>query len=64
MKLGKLPNIFEALEARDRKHKEWHKWYAWRPVPCDGVYHWLEFVERKGHSTEDRDGGRDEEGSS
>ncbi len=48
MKLGKL---FETLEARDARHREWHKWFAWYPVPADGVYYWLESLERKGHST-------------
>ena len=31
------------------KLEDWHTWFAWHPVRCDdNLYHWLEYVFRKG----------------
>lgn len=27
--------------------KEWHLWYAWRPVCIGGYWYWLTFVGRR-----------------
>lgn len=33
--------------------KDWHRWFAWRPVRIDLELVWLELVERKGERFED-----------
>lgn len=29
--------------------RQWHMWFAWRPVRVGGYIVWLEYVQRKGH---------------
>lgn len=43
--------IADAQWRRQQAKKEWHRWFAWRPVRClDGLCRWLEVVEmRKGY---------------
>lgn len=43
-------------KAKIARMKEWHRWFAWRPIRlADHDCRWLEVVERKGtyHSLQD-----------
>lgn len=33
--------------APERDLREWHRWFAWRPVLVDRTWVWLETVERR-----------------
>ena len=37
----------ETREDRDRRLKQWRKWFAWYPVKIDNERVWLEYVYRR-----------------
>jgi len=32
---------------------EWHKWFAWYPIECNGYTIWLEYIMRKRYYCEE-----------
>ena len=40
----KYPTKEERIDAK----KQWHNWFAWRPVRVRGEIVWLELIERRG----------------
>lgn len=46
----KRENSFSSV----RKHTEWKKWFAWRPVKVENKWTWLRYIESQYWWTEDR----------
>ena len=38
--------MFLSQKERYEKFYMWHEWFAWHPVIIDGVFVWLETIER------------------
>jgi hypothetical protein len=45
------PTHREKLKSK-LKIPDWHRWYAWHPVVCEGMWVWLETIYRKGELVE------------
>jgi hypothetical protein len=49
MKFKCGPSLYDRFEARHRRLRQWHRWFAWRPVHiAPDICVWLEKIERKG----------------
>lgn len=38
---------YQEMRRKADRLEDWHRWFAWRPVHCNGAYRWLETVERR-----------------
>ena len=51
------PSIGEWYDARLRRQRDWHLWFAWRPVRIeDSMCVWWEYIERRNDGPSCMDG--------
>lgn len=39
---------YETKKSYIERINQWHPWFTWYPVSCNGTTYWLETVERRG----------------
>jgi hypothetical protein len=52
MKFNCGPSLGDRYDARQRRQRDWHRWFAWRPARINyptrrGICVWWEWVERR-----------------